>query len=194
MALHLKNNNLKHIVICFLGDGAVNQGAFHESLNMAGLWKLPIVFICENNLYSMSTPLDKGMANPDIAAKGEMYKLHSFTGDGNNIEEVISITKNAKTLALDFKPSLIEFKTYRFSGHSRGDQRIYRTRDEEALWKENDPILQYKTKLLKENILTSENDKKIIDTVKHNITEAVEFSENSSYPSITHIQQGVYTQ
>ena len=192
MALHLKQHKKNGIVVAFLGDGAVNQGSFHESLNMAGLWELPIIFICENNLYSMSTPLQKGMANPYIAFKGEMYELHPFTADGNDIDTVIETTKQAKEYALDGAPCLIEFKTYRLSGHSRGDQRIYRTREEENLWKQKDPIIRYRNQLMAQGLLDPEKDAEINNTVSQDIENAITFAEQSPFPAPQTVTQGVY--
>jgi pyruvate dehydrogenase E1 component alpha subunit len=130
-----------NIVVSFFGDGAANQGAFHESLNMASVWDLPVLYVCENNLYAMSTPMDRTTNIEDISARASSYGIKSLIADGNQISDV----EEKAIEAIDYirtgkGPVLFEIKTYRHLGHSKSDNRAYRTRDEEELWLENDCI------------------------------------------------------
>jgi len=138
-AFALKTCGSNRIVTVFFGDGASNQGTFHESLNMAALWKLPVLFVCENNQYGMSTPLVKSTAGGSIAGRAGAYGMTGVCGDGM---DVAAVWQNASELAAYIRagngPVLLELTTYRYCGHSRNDPRVYRSRDEEALWQQRD--------------------------------------------------------
>ncbi len=140
-ALHKKIQNEPGVAVVFFGDGAVGEGAFHESLNMAQIWKLPVLFVCENNLYAMSTPHAKASPVTDITKRALAYDMRSELVDGNDVEAVFAATKAARDAAVAGEgPTLLELKTYRQLGHSRGDPRAYRTRDEEDEWSQRDPL------------------------------------------------------
>jgi TPP-dependent pyruvate/acetoin dehydrogenase alpha subunit len=193
MALHLKMKKDSRIVACFLGDGAVAQGTFHESLNMAGLWKLPILFLCENNRYAMSTPCSAGLAEPDIAAKAAAYGMPGCRIDGNDLEEVVRTVRAAALRARrGGGPMLIELMTYRHSGHSRGDKRVYRTRAEENAERRNDPISRFRKRLIADGIMTRESDADLKKGVKHAIREAIRFAESAPFPAAHSLLEGVY--
>lgn len=137
------------VVLCFFGDGASNQGTFHESLNMAALWKLPVVYVCENNGYAMSMPVERGVSVRDIALRACAYGMPGSTVDGMDLLAVReSVFKAVSAARAGRGPTLIEAKTYRFSGHSKSDRRAYRTREEEHDWSARDPLKRWREWLL----------------------------------------------
>src|SRR5699024_2548339 len=145
------------VTICFFGDGAVNEGSFHEALNLAAIWQLPVVFVCENNQYSMSSPISDMVKIKDLSLRAKAYGMTGLTIDRNNILTVIDDTKHAIKRDINkHRPTLIESKTYRYSGHSKSDKQVYRTQQEVTTQKHSNPIKQRKNKLLKENLLTHE--------------------------------------
>jgi len=193
MALHFKLNNQKRIAACFFGDGAVNQGTFHESLNMASLWKLPIIYLCENNLYAMSTHMDDGMAHTEIATKVTNYNMPGICIDGNDLLMVQKTVKEAiKKVDKDQGPMLIEFETYRFSGHSRGDKMVYRSREEEKDWRKRDPIRRFRSYLIGQKIISSLQDKEVQKEIKTEIKKTVQFAKKSPWPELEKIKNGVF--
>jgi pyruvate dehydrogenase E1 component alpha subunit len=193
IALRFKQRKKNNITACFFGDGAVNQGTFHETMNMAALWKLPVIFLCENNLYSMSTPVAESSANADFPAKAQTYGMPGVSIDGNDYFAVRNIVKKIANSARNGEgPAFVEFKTYRFSGHSRGDQRIYRTRDEENQWKSREPIRRMKKFLTVNKLLTSDCDREIRKSVRQSVRQAVKFSHAGPYPEVETLLQGVY--
>lgn len=141
-ALASKRRNDGKVTVCFFGDGAVNVGPFHESLNMASIWKLPVVYVCENNQYAMSTSVQKATAVRDIAVRGQSYDMPGVVVDGNDVIAVFETVSEAVNRARRGEgPTLVESKTYRFFGHSKSDPRVYRSREEEQMWMAKDPIL-----------------------------------------------------
>lgn len=145
------------IAVAMFGDGASNQGTFHEALNMAAIWRLPVLFVCENNCYAMSSPSCAMVGTPDIAARACAYGIPGVIVDGNDLPAVHAVVSEAVTRARTGEgPTLIEAKTYRILGHSRGDLCVYRTREEEAEWARRDPILLYRDRLVVEGVLTED--------------------------------------
>src|SRR5699024_6885334 len=144
-----------YTVLSFFGDGATNEGAFHESLNLASIWNLPMIFFCENNLYGMSGSVNDMTNVEHIADRAQAYGIPGKTIDGNNVLEVATTTEEAVKRAKNGEgPTLIEAETYRWRGHSRSDARKYRSRDEEKDWRKNrDPILNFKDQLIVEDVL-----------------------------------------
>lgn len=143
----------QQVVVSFFGDGAVNEGVFHESLNLASIWKLPVVFICENNQYAMSVPWRSASSIPNAADRAPSYGIPGMVVDGMDVEAVYETTLSALQRARDGGgPTLIEAKTYRWYGHSRSDPRVYRSREEERQWKSRDPIRVYEVKLLERGL------------------------------------------
>lgn len=192
-ALASKLRNDKRVTICFFGDGAANEGAFHESLNMAGIWKLPIIYICENNLYGMSNPVKESTAVEDIAVRSQSYNMHGEIVDGNDVMSVYKITKEAVERARSGEgATLIESKTYRWMGHSKSDPKVYRTKEEEQEWKEKDPIKRFANQLILNEIITEEELKNIDKTVIKEIEEAYEFAVNSENPKAEELTKYVY--
>jgi 2-oxoisovalerate dehydrogenase E1 component len=149
----------QQVVVSFFGDGAVNEGVFHESLNLASIWHLPVVFVCENNQYAMSVPWSYASSVPNAADRAASYNMPGIVVDGMDVEAVYEAASQAVERARrNGGPVLIEAKTYRWYGHSRSDPRVYRTREEENQWRLRDPILLFKTKLLMRGISTKELD------------------------------------
>lgn len=148
--LSIKLSGEDRVCVCFFGDGASNQGTFHESLNMASVWKLPVIYVCENNMYGMSTRFSDISKFEDIAIRAASYGIPSLIVDGMDAEKVREAAVRMVEVARDGRgPALLETKTYRFCGHSKSDPKSYRTRDEEAEWKARDPLLKMEAVLLK---------------------------------------------
>jgi pyruvate/2-oxoglutarate/acetoin dehydrogenase E1 component/TPP-dependent pyruvate/acetoin dehydrogenase alpha subunit len=192
-ALSMKLQKQDRVVVCFFGDGASNTGNFHESLNMASAWKLPVVYVVENNLYGMSVPFSKVSALPDIAARAAAYDIPGVVLDGMDPVAVYEAASAAVERARRGEgPTLIECKTYRWYGHSKSDPRKYRTKEEEAGWHAQDPIPQFAKRLLDAGIATQEE----LDAVEAKATEAIEnatqFALASPMPDPTEVEQDVY--
>ncbi|HUL49390.1 MAG TPA: pyruvate dehydrogenase (acetyl-transferring) E1 component subunit alpha [Gemmatimonadales bacterium] len=148
LALAAKLQSQSWITACFLGDGAVAEGEFHESLNLAALWKLPVLFLCENNRYAMGTALERHQSEPDLRRKAESYRMPAEQVDGMDVLAVETATRRAaEAVRKGTGPYFIEFLTYRFRAHSMYDPELYRTKDEVALWKERDPIPRFEARL-----------------------------------------------
>jgi len=149
LALSQKLRGTSRAVLCFIGDGATNQGTFHESLNMASIWNLPVVYICENNLYAMSTPFRDSARVRHVADRAAAYGMPGVSVDGMRVEAVREAVGEALTRARAGEgPCLVEARCYRFCGHSKSDRLVYRTREEEARWLSRDPIALYRQELL----------------------------------------------
>ncbi len=183
MALAAKRLNNGQVVVCFFGEGGSNEGAFHEGLNMAALWDLPVVYVCENNLYAASTPVGRAVKIKNIADRAAAYGMPGVIVDGNDVEAVYQAAGEAIARARQGGgPTLLECKTYRLCGHSRSDPRTYRTKEEEALWETQDPITRLSERLQATGLAGPENLADIEQTVKTLIDEAVAFAEASPAP------------
>jgi pyruvate dehydrogenase E1 component alpha subunit len=181
------------VVCCFFGDGALPQGAFHESLNLASLWKLPVIFICENNFYGMGTMVQNAICQEELYRFAEPYKMPGVRVDGMDVLEVYRATTEAATRAREGEgPSLIEAVTYRFRGHSMSDPAEYRSRREERIWQERDPIKNLRRKLLHDGRTTEPRLDEIEQEVAAVIDDAVKFAEDSPEPSLDEIGKHVY--
>jgi len=193
--LSIKMRGTDQVVLCFFGDGAANTGAFHESVNLASIWKLPVVFICENNLYGMSVAVSRAFPFEDIAERAKGYNIPGVIADGMDVLDVNRVVSEAVARARKGEgPTLVECKTYRFYGHSRSDARVYRTREEERRWKARDPIVNFRKKLIEEGILTEQQAKKLEEEVAREIEEAEKFALNSPYPEANSLYDGLYTE
>ncbi len=191
--LAMKLQGRRSVVLCFFGDGAASQGTFHESLNMASLWKLPVIYLCENNLYAMSSPVAETVSVPHIAQRAEAYGMKGVIVDGNDVLAVRDAVAQSCFRARNGNgPELIECKTYRLSGHSRGDPRIYRTREEEALWHQRDPILRFRTWLIDNGFLDKAEAKKIESGAARIVASAVRFARTSSDPDPDAMCRGLF--
>jgi pyruvate dehydrogenase E1 component alpha subunit len=182
------------VTLCFLGDGAVPQGAFHESLNLAALWKLGIVFLIENNMYAMGTPLEKTNANPDLWKHAEAYGLEGEAVDGMDVLAVRSATERAVRSAREGRAYLLEARTYRYRGHSMSDPTsgTYRTREELEEQKKRDPIVLFREWLMKEGVIDEAKLKALDERVRAEVQKAVEFAERSPYPPLESLHDDVY--
>jgi len=193
-ALALKYKKSDRVVLCFFGDGAVNEGTFHESLNFAALYKLPVIFIIENNKYALSTPVEKASSVPELYKRACAYGIPGEFADGMDVEDVYMVTKRAVERARKgLGPTLIECKTYRYYGHSRSDPAPYRSKEEEKKWKERDPIKQYKRKLLANGVIKKEDLEVMERKIEEILNEAVEYADNSPYPEPSEIYEDIYT-
>jgi pyruvate dehydrogenase E1 component alpha subunit len=180
------------VVLCFFGDGSVAQGAFHEGVALAALWRLPVVFICENNLYSMGTPLYRSLSIADVSQKALGYGMARDRFDGEDVlrvrDRVAEAVRRARNESM---PTLIEIRTYRFRGHSMSDAGLYRTKDEVEEWKKRDPIGFGRTLLEKANV----DEKEIVaieDKVKEEIEDAVNFAEESPELEFDRLREFTY--
>ena len=194
-ALSIKLRNTNQVVACFFGEGASNQGTFHESLNLASAWALPVVFVCENNLYAMGTCQSKAMNIKNIADRAAAYGMVGTIADGNDVLAVYEKTQEAVQHARDGKgPTLIECKTYRHKGHSRVDSAKYRPEEEVEEWLAKDPIKRHGEKLRQMNILVPADIQKIEKDVMAEVEEAVKFAVDSPYPAPEEALDDVYAQ
>lgn len=169
----------KRVAVCFFGDGASNIGGFQEALALAGLWKLPVVLICENNQYSMGTPLYRSLAVEDVSMRALGHAVARDRLDGDDVIMVKRRVANAVARARAGEPTLVEVRTYRFRGHSMSDPGHYRTKDEVAQWKKRDPVAVARRRLLEETNTTEAELEQIGTEVKEEIADAVKFAEDS---------------
>lgn len=181
------------IVLCFFGDGAVNEGAFHETLNIASLWGLPILFVCENNMYGMGTAVERASAVPNLFQRAQCYAMQTESVDGMDVNAVLEVAERTiATVRATRRPVFVEAITYRYRGHSHADPGTYRTKEEIEEWRRRDPIVHYGEVLLKEGILTPERIEKIQADCEKEIEDAVEFAEHSPYPKPESLWTDVY--
>ena len=181
------------VVVCFFGDGASNTGNFHESLNMASLWNLPVIFVCENNLYAMSVPWTKATHLPDVASRACAYGIPGEVVDGMDVLAVRgAVAKAAERARGGEGPTLIEAKTYRWFGHSHSDPRAYRTRAEEAEWKARDPITVMKDNLQVVKMLTDGEFESLENATDAKLESAMQFSNASPEPKAEEVETDVY--
>lgn len=191
-ALTLKMKKKDNVVVCFFGDGAANEGSFHEAINLASVWKLPVIFFCENNLYGMSVPVAHSMNIVNIVDRAAAYGIKGQVIDGNDVIEVYNTVMEAKDYVKENGPILIEAKTYRWLGHSKSDANVYRTKEEIASWKEKCPIKRMRAYLESNKIFTAKELDEIEKQAADDIEKAVEFAQNSPYPSLDTILDDVY--
>ena len=189
-AKYMKTNG---VAICFFGDGASNRGTFHESLNMASIQKLPVVFINENNMYGISMCQARHQNITDVADRGAAYGIPGMVVDGNDVIAVFEAAEEAvKRARAGGGPVLIECKTYRHQGHFEGDACIYRSDEELNSWKAKDPLPRFANRLQEMKLATEAEIKQIDTEVKKVITDAVEFAKNSPVPSLDELTKDVY--
>jgi len=193
-ALAVKKRKLNSVVVCFFGDGANNEGAFHESMNIASIWKLPVVFACENNLYGMSTSVERSTSVKNIADRAAAYSMPGVTVDGNRFADVAEVSFQAVERArAGHGPSLIETKTYRTRGHSRSDRNRYRTKEEIESWRKRDPIQYLEAELQALGLATRAEIDAIRADVEKTIAEGIAFAESSPTPQAKDLLRDVYT-
>jgi TPP-dependent pyruvate/acetoin dehydrogenase alpha subunit len=182
------------ITACFFGDGAVAEGEFHESLNLAALWKLPVLFICENNLYAMGTALARHQSQPDIRRKGEGYGIPADAADGMDVLAVEGATRRAaEHVRGGSGPFLLELRTYRFRAHSTADPELYRSKQEVEEWKRRDPIALFSARLRESALLADVDLAAIEASVERDVAEAVRFAEAGPWEPVEDLTRDVYT-
>ncbi len=193
LAFASKYRQESRIAACFFGDGAVNQGTFHESLNWARVWELPVLWVCENNFYGIGTEVHRSSAIPDIHKRTCGYDIPSVKIDGMDVMAVFDAVKwGAEWVRQQNRPYLIEAITYRFRGHSMADPGKYRAAAEVELWKSRDPLPNYARRLLQEGIAEQPQLDALLDKVRLVVAEAVSFAEESPWPEAGEIYNDIY--
>ena len=194
MAFASKYRGEDRVTLCFFGDGAINQGSFHEALNLAALFKLPVIFICENNLFAMGTSVKRSTSLKQIVDRAEGYDIPGEIVDGMNFREVRDkLAEVAGSLRKDPHPAFIEARTYRYRGHSMSDPASYRTRDELEKYRLDDPITRLRAQLTREGKLTNEEFDKIDKKSKETALASVKFAEKSPDPPLEKLYDYTYT-
>jgi pyruvate dehydrogenase E1 component alpha subunit len=187
-----KLQNQRRITGCYFGDGAVAEGEFHESLNLAALWNLPVLFLCENNLYAMGTALERHQAQPNISRKAAAYNLASSAVDGMDILAVEAATKQAAEFVRQGNgPYLLELRTYRFRAHSMADPDLYRSKAEIEQWRKRDPLVLFEAQLRDWELLTDSDLARMEAEVEAEIAEAVQFAEASPFEPVEDLLKDV---
>lgn len=187
----LKKND--GVVVCFIGDASTNNGIFHESVNLAAVWELPVIYFCENNQYGMSTAITRSTKIDRLSDRKASYGITGLTIDGNNVVEVYNVVSHfAEECRKGNGPIFIESLTYRWKGHSKHDSQCYRTEDEVCQWQEYDPISRYREHLIEEKAITKDDFDKMEKIVMDEIKEAVDFAESSPYPDLKEVETDVY--
>jgi len=182
------------VTACFFGEGAVAEGEFHESLNLASLWKVPALFLCENNLYAMGTALERSEADTDLCEKARSYKMPARSVDGMDVIAVKDATAQAAAeVRAGSGPQFLEFRTYRFRAHSRFDAELYRTKAEVEQWKPRCPILTFTNRLKAERLIDEPALAAIEAEVADEIARAVAFAEAGSWEPVENLARDVYT-
>lgn len=192
--LSAQMRGLDRVTICFFGDGASNQGIFHESLNLASIWKLPVIYVCENNQYGISFSQSQSTGVERIAERALAYAMPGETVDGNDVLAVYRSTRQAVRRAREGEgPSLIECVTYRWKGHHLGDPgNEYRTAEEVQAWKSRCPIARFRAWLIEEGYLTADEAERIVAAREHAVREAIDFAKASPFPPVETVQTDVY--
>ena len=192
-ALACKYRHTDQVAVCFFGEGAVNIGPFHESLNLAQLWKLPVIYVCENNLYGMSTHLAGAASVDPLENRAAGYGMRHQTVDGMDVDAVSGAAGDAIERARKGDgPSFLVMDTYRYYGHSRTDPCKYRTREEEDLWKSRDPIASFKKRLIGEGLLSEDQFAELEKGVTKRIDEAVDWADERPWPTRDDLETDVY--
>jgi len=193
VAFAQKSQKTGGATVCLFGDGAIHQGAFHEAMNLAAIWKLPVVFICENNQYGMGTSVDRASSVKDLYIKGHSYDIPSKMVDGMDViavhEELKAALETARTA---FQPAFLEIKTYRYKGHSMSDPAKYRTKEETESFLAQDPILLLKSRMEDAKLITEEQYKELDKTLKEQVMQVVEFAESSPEPALEELYTDIY--
>ena len=189
VGLSIKQRKTDQVVMVVVGDGSINTGAASESFNMAAIWKLPVIFLCENNQYAMSMPVQRGFAVKELVDRAKGFGIPGISVDGNNLMEVYEAVKTAAERARKGEgPTFIESKTYRWRGHSKSDKQAYRTRDEVKTWMGKDPIPEFSQELK----LSEKQIEELTALAQKVVDESVVFAENSPEPLVENIMDGVY--
>jgi TPP-dependent pyruvate/acetoin dehydrogenase alpha subunit len=193
-ALSARKRKTGSVAVAFFGDGANNEGAFHEALNIASIWKLPVVFVCENNQYAMSMAISRSTSVVNVADRASAYGMPGVVVDGNDFAAVAEASFAATDRARAGEgPTLIEAKTYRTRGHSRSDRNRYRSREEIEAWKERDPILRFEAEIAAFGLASAARVAEVAAEVEKEMTEAVAAASASAWPSVAEVGRDVYS-
>ena len=183
-ALADKMQGRARVTACFFGEGAVAEGEFHESMNLAALWKLPVLFFCENNLYAMGTALSRSESETDLSLKASSYEIPAWPVDGMDVLACEDAARKAVEVCAAAGPYFLEFRTYRFRAHSMYDPQLYRAKQEVEEWKLRDPIALFETRLRELSLISDDDLKPIEDEVAAEIVKAVEFAEAGTWEPV----------
>ena len=195
MALADKMRGLSRVTACFFGDGAVAEGEFHESMNLAALWKLPVLFLCENNLYAMGTALERAQAETDLAKKGAAYRIPSASVDGMDVLAVEAAARDAADAVRRGEgPRFLELRTYRFRAHSMFDPERYREKSEIAKWKERDPIVTFSAALRQRGELDDAALAAMTKEIESEVADAVAFADQGTWEPLDELTRFVYSE
>lgn len=194
VALAFKMQKKPNVVVCFLGDGATNEGSYHETMNAAGLWKLPVIFACENNLYSATTSIGLTCLQKNVAAdRAEVYGIPGEVVDGNDVLAVNEAATRAIARARAGEgPTILELKTYRHGGHSRNDACGYRPKEEEAEWFARDPVVLFRKQILDHGVISEEELQKVEAAIEQEIDDAVEYAKQAPFPALEEALSNVF--
>ncbi|MGH2587421.1 MAG: pyruvate dehydrogenase (acetyl-transferring) E1 component subunit alpha [Dehalococcoidia bacterium] len=193
LAMAAQHRGDNGICCAFFGDGAVNEGEFHEAMNLAAVWKTPVLFLCENNLYGMGTHLERAAAVPEVYKRAHAYNISAERANGMDVREMFAAAKKAvEFVRTEQRPFLLEAMTYRFRGHSMADPELYREKDEVNLWRLQDPIPRLREQLIGEDRATEDELNAIDAQVEQQIEEAVRFAEESPEPDPEELWTDVY--
>jgi pyruvate dehydrogenase E1 component alpha subunit len=193
LAFACKYRNEDRITLCFFGDGAINQGAFHEALNLAALYKLPVIFICENNLFAMGTSVERSTSLKQIVDRAEGYDIPASVADGMNFREVRDkLAEVIASIRQDPHPAFIEVRTYRYRGHSMSDPASYRTKEQLEKYRLDDPITRLRAQLTREGKLTNEKFDELDKRAKQTALDSVKFAEESPEPPLEKLYDYIY--
>jgi TPP-dependent pyruvate/acetoin dehydrogenase alpha subunit len=192
-ALSAQMRGTDQVIICFLGDGATNTGRFHEGVNLAAIWNLPVVYVIENNMYAEATPLSAVCKLVNLSDRAKAYGIPGKTVDGNDVLAVYKAVGEAVTRARKGEgPTLVECKTYRQRGHFEGDPQTYKTKEEVGEWMKKDPIPRFRKQLTSMGVLTEDDADKISQKMKEEVEKAVKFAEESPSPAPEEALEDVY--
>ena len=194
LALADKMQNRKAVTACFFGEGAVAEGEFHESLNLAALWKLPVLFVCENNLYAMGTALRYTESKMEIASKGDAYGVANAVVDGMDLLAVREAAEKALATTREGRPFLLECRTYRFRAHSMFDAELYRSKDEVTEWKKRDPITLFFEAMKSAKVLDDADLTAVEAEVAKEVDESVAFAEAGTWEPVSDLTRFVYSE
>lgn len=195
LALADKMQGRNRVTACFFGEGAVAEGEFHESMNLAALWNLPVLFCCENNLYAMGTALERSESETDLCLKAAAFEIPAWPVDGMDVIAVEAAAKRAtNAVRSGGGPHFLEFRTYRFRAHSMYDPELYRTKEEVEAWKKRDPIPNFAASLKEQGLLKDEDLARMEEEVAAEITRAVEFAEAGTWEPVEDLTRFVYSE
>jgi len=195
LALAQKLKHESTLTACFFGDGAVAEGEFHESVNLAALWRLPVLFLCENNLYAMGTSLERSESETDIAAKARSYRIAAAAVDGMDVFAVEAAVRGAaESIRRGDGPVLLELRTYRFRGHSMFDAQLYREKPEIEAWQRKGPIIVLTTRLKKLELMNEADFERLERDARAEVETAVQFAESSEWEPLAELERFAYAE